>query len=258
MKNVCLQKWDNGRPGSGYGEVHTVPDDFRPEDVTGDYDELEIIESGRVVYRKVKGTVVYDERGKGDRDMSTRTFNDLVDEAKEQLDNGTIYGYRGTINAKGKCDKMARGLQAKVDEITATYLEDVPESFENMDILYCYIQELRDVAAEMKADVDTLREWGRSYGLTEYAKAILHDADDALQDLVFERSACERAYDIVHELIKNEEKAELERDREIETAQAKDEDELLIAMYRLVRDHGYDRLLFLVGIVADYTGNSTD
>ena len=60
MKNVFLTKWDNGKFGVGILKYFTAPDDFRPEDVTEDYDKLEIIESGRVVYRKVNGIVVYE------------------------------------------------------------------------------------------------------------------------------------------------------------------------------------------------------
>lgn len=190
--------------------------------------------------------------------MKKKTFNELVGEAKEKLDNEAIYGYRGTINAAGECDKIARALKDEVDEIVIAYLEDVPESFENLESLDCYISELNNVTFRLSKKVLKFREWGRSYGLTEYAKAVLHEADDATHDLVFERSAAERAYDIVHELIKNEENAELERERELEAARVNDEDELIIAMYNLVRNYGYDRLRFLVGIVADYTGNSTD
>lgn len=233
MKNVCLQKWDNGRPGSGYGEVRTVPDDFRPEDVTGDYDELEIIESGRVVYRKVKGTVVYDERGKGDQDMSTRrTFDDLVNDAKEQLDRTETYEYHEALHYREKCDKMARGLQAKIDEITATYLEDVPGSFESLEMLECYFQELHEVIDELKADIDDLRAWGRRYWMTAYAKAILRDADDVVKDLIFERSAAERAYDIVSAMLTHPE----------EEIAEKDELDLFLDMFFKNDPDGADRL----------------
>ena len=233
MKNVCLQKWDNGRPGSGYGEVRTVPDDFRPEDVTGDYDELEIIESGRVVYRKVKGTVVYDERGKGDQDMSTRrTFDDLVNDAKEQLDRTETYEYHEALHYREKCDKMARGLQAKIDEITATYLEDVPGSFESLEMLECYFQELHEVMEELKADIDDLRAWGRRYWMTAYAKAILRDADDVVKDLIFERSAAERAYDIVSAMLTHPE----------EEIAEKDELDLFLDMFFKNDPDGADRL----------------
>lgn len=204
-KNVCLQKWDNGRPGSGYGEVRTVPDDFQPEDVTDDYDELTITEAGRVVYHKVKGTVMYDEREEGDRDMSTRTFKDLVDEAKEQLDSEEIrkiYGCSASQYFHSKIyDKKARGLQAKIDEITATYLEDVPESFDDLEIMMLYIQELREVIDDLKADIDAVREYCRNNWMTEYSRAILREADDVVKDLIFERSAAERAYDIVSSML---------------------------------------------------------
>lgn len=213
MKNVWLQKWDNGRPGSGCIKVIIVPDDFRPEDVTGDYDKLEIIENGRVVYQKINGKVVCDEREKGDQDMSTtRTFKDLVDEAKEQLDRGEVFERGRRLQANGKCDKTARGLQAKIDEITATYLEDVPESFDDMEIMMLYIQELREVIDELKADIDEFRRWGRRYGLTEYARAILRDADDVVKDLIFERSAAERAYDIVSAMLVHPEEEDAEKD----------------------------------------------
>lgn len=133
--------------------------------------------------------------------MSERTFNDLVDEAKEQLDRGEIFDRGRRLQASGKCDKTARGLQAKIDEITATYLEDVPESFDDLEMLECYFQELREVIDDLKADIDTFRAWGRRYGLTEYARAILRDADDIVKDLIFERSAAERAYDIVSSML---------------------------------------------------------
>lgn len=205
MKNVCLQKWDNGRPGSGSATVRTVSDDFRPEDVTEDYDELEIIKFGRVVYRKINGTVVYDEREREDRDMSTRrTFKDLVDEAKEQLDREEIhetYESHEAEHYRRKCDEMAIVLQAKIDEITEIYLEDVPGSFESLEMLECYFQELSEVIDELKADIDDLRAWGRRYWMTAYAKAILRDADDVVKDLIFERSAAERAYDIVSAML---------------------------------------------------------
>ena len=203
MKNVCVMKWDNERPGWGSGIVRTVPDDFRPEDVTEDYDELEINKSGRVLYRKINGIVVFNEE-KGDRDMSKLTFKDLVDEAKEQLDREEVYEtYEASqvTHYSRKCDKMARGLQSKLDEITATYLEDVPESFDDMEIMMLYIQELREVIDDLKADIDAVREWCRSYWMTEYARAILREADDTLKDLIFERSAAERAYDIVSAML---------------------------------------------------------
>lgn len=234
MKNVCLQKWDNGRPGSGYGEVRTVPDDFRPEDVTGDYDELEIIESGRVVYRKVKGTVVYDEREKGDRDMSKRTFKDLVDEAKEQLDIEKIretYGNSTRYFYSKIYDKKARGLQAKIDDITETYLENVPESFESLEMLECYFQELREVIDETKAEIDTVREYCRNNWMTEYSRAIIREADDVVKDLIFERSAAERAYDIVSAMLTHpEEDAE------------KDELDLFLDMFFKNDPDGADKL----------------
>lgn len=127
--------------------------------------------------------------------MSEITFYDLVNIAMEQLDR------EGKLPADLKCDKKARGLQAKIDEITETYLEDVPESFDDLEILECYFQELREVIDDIKADIDTFRAWGRRYGLTEYARAIIRDADDVVKDLIFERSAAERAYDIVSAMI---------------------------------------------------------
>ena len=61
MRNVCLQKWDNGEPGViGSRKDFTAPDDFRAEDVTEDYDELKITENGRVVYWEINGIVVYE------------------------------------------------------------------------------------------------------------------------------------------------------------------------------------------------------
>lgn len=137
--------------------------------------------------------------------MSTRrTFKDLVDEAKEQLDREEIHKTYESHEAEHyriKCDEMALVLQAKIDEITETYLEDVPGSFESLEMLECYFQELREVIDELKADIDDLRAWGRRYWMTAYAKAILRDADDVVQDLVFERSAAERAYDIVSSML---------------------------------------------------------
>lgn len=136
--------------------------------------------------------------------MRTRTFNDLVDEAKEQLDREEIhetYESHEAEHYRRKCDKTARGMQAKLDEITETYLEDVPESFDNLDIMECYIQEMHEVIDDLKIDIDEFRAWGRIYGLTEYAKAILREADDVVKDLIFERSAAERAYDIVSAML---------------------------------------------------------
>lgn len=187
--------------------------------------------------------------------MRTVRFEDLVKEAKEQLESGEIKTYNGLRPVSVYCDRTARGLQEKIDEITETYLEDVPESFDDLEILECYIQDLREVIDELKLDIDTFRSWGRRYGLTAYAKAILWDADDVVKDLIFERSAAERAYDIIYEFFKNEEKAELEREQELEAARINDEDELILAMCNLVKNYGYDRLQVLVGIVADYTGN---
>lgn len=146
--------------------------------------------------------------------MSKITFKDLVDEAKEQLDREEIhetYEYHEALHYSKKCDKIARGLQAKIDEITATYLEDVPESFDDLEILELYIQELREAIDETKADIDDFRAWGRRYGLTEYARAILRDADDVVKDLIFERSAAERAYDIVSSMLTHPEE-DVERD----------------------------------------------
>ena len=61
MRNVAIFKWDNGEPGiGGSGKVFTTEDDFRPEDVTEDYDELKITENGRVVYWEINGIVVYE------------------------------------------------------------------------------------------------------------------------------------------------------------------------------------------------------
>ena len=144
--------------------------------------------------------------------MSERTFNDLVDEAKEQLDRGEIFERGRRLQASGKCDKTARGMQAKIDEITETYLEDVPESFDDLEIMMLYIQELREVIDELKLEIDDFRAWGRLYGLTEYAKAILRDADDVVKDLIFERSAAERAYDIVSSMLVHPEEEDAEKD----------------------------------------------
>ena len=163
--------------------------------------------------------------------MSERTFKDLVDEAKEQLDRGEVFERGRKMQVSGKCDKTARGLQAKIDEITATYLEDVPESFDDLEILELYVQELREVIDELKADIDQFRAWGRRYGLTEYARAILRDADDTVKDLIFERSAAERAYDIVSAmLVHPEEDAE------------KDELDLFLDMFFKNDPDGADKL----------------
>ena len=163
--------------------------------------------------------------------MSERTFKDLVDEAKEQLDRGEVFERGRRLQASGKCDKTARGMQAKIDEITATYLEDVPESFDDLEMLECYFQELGHVIDELKADIDDFRAWGRRYGLTEYARAILRDADDTVKDLIFERSAAERAYDIVSSMLTHpEEDAE------------KDELDLFLDMFFANDPDGADRL----------------
>lgn len=233
MKNVCIIKWDNGRPGVGYGEVRTVPDDFRPEDVTEDYDELEINKSGRVLYRKINGIVVFKEE-KGDRDMSKRTFKDLVDEAKEQLDREEVhetYEASQVTHYTRKCDKKGRRLQDKLDEITATYLEDVPESFDDLEIMMLYIQELREVIDDLKGDIDECRTWCRGHWMTEYTRAILREADDTLKDLIFERSAAERAYDIVSSMLVHP-----EEDPE------KDELDLFLDMFFKDDPDGADRL----------------
>ena len=144
--------------------------------------------------------------------MRTVRFEDLVKEAKEQLESGEIKTYNGLRPVSVYCDRTARGLQAKIDEITETYLEDVPESFDDLDIMECYIHELREVIDELKADIDTFRAWGRRYGLTEYARAILRDADDVVKDLIFERSAAERAYDIVSAMLVHPEEEDAEKD----------------------------------------------
>lgn len=158
--------------------------------------------AGRVLYRKINGTVVYDEREKGDRDMSKRTFEDLVDEAKEQLDREEVHERNSTQYFRSKIyDKKGRRLQDKLDEITATYLEDVPESFDDLEIMMLYIQELREVIDDLKGDIDECRTWCRGHWMTEYTRAILREADDTLKDLIFERSAAERAYDIVSAML---------------------------------------------------------
>ena len=163
--------------------------------------------------------------------MRTVRFEDLVKEAKKQLESGEIKTYNGLRQVSDYCDRTARGLQATLDDITETYLEDVPESFESLEMLECYIQELREVIDETKADIDTFRAWGRRYGLTEYARAILRDADDTLKDLIFERSAAERAYDIVSSMLTHpEEDAE------------KDELDLFLDMFFKDDPDGADRL----------------
>ena len=60
MRNVSVTKWDNGEPGSVSEKNFNTTDDFRPEDVTEDYDELKITENGRVVYWEINGIVVYE------------------------------------------------------------------------------------------------------------------------------------------------------------------------------------------------------
>lgn len=146
--------------------------------------------------------------------MSERTFYDMVNDAREQLDREEVhetYESHDALNYS-KCDKMARGLQAKIDEIIATYLEDVPESFDDLEIMMLYIQELREVIDELKADIDTVREWCRNHWMTEYARAILREADDVVKDLIFERSAAERAYDIVSAMLVHPEEEDAEKD----------------------------------------------
>ena len=163
--------------------------------------------------------------------MRTVRFEDLVKEAKEQLESGEIKTYNGLRPVSVYCDRTARGLQATLDDVTETYLENVPESFESLEMLECYFQELREVIDELKADIDTFRAWGRRYGLTEYARAILRDADDVVKDLIFERSAAERAYDIVSAmLVHPEEDAE------------KDELDLFLDMFFKNDPDGADKL----------------
>ena len=60
MRNVSVTKWDNGEPGIVSEKNFNTTDDFQPEDVTEDYDELKITENGRVVYWEINGIVVYE------------------------------------------------------------------------------------------------------------------------------------------------------------------------------------------------------
>lgn len=161
--------------------------------------------------------------------MSNKTFEDLMAEARKQLEYGMEYGrvtFADVLNSTWR----AEGLKEKMEEIAEEYLDEVPESFNNVEELECYIQELQKVIVECKENVRIVREWGRRYRMTPYMKAILRDADDTIQDLVFERSACERALDIIENM----------EDKEPEPEE--DELDLFLDMFFKDDPDGADRL----------------